>query len=686
MSGDAVRLSLPPSASATPRSKLESLSREDLIYFIKKQVDNLKLSRLENSKLSEEILSLRNALKDSEASDKNVNLTEGHNFERTDLEKENKQLKKDVDSLKDLIANLEKKLEENKTTDNTATAVQEQKDEEDVSEAREELMKVKNQNKELQWTVDELRSLLDDTNQELTAFKEKRSVENVFSLEIADYEKTVEKLQKELKFSKEECKSLTNDLTKSRDEFAAVSDEKVRLNTSLNKMKAAILKMKTNFDEKKTANESAEKEILLLKEKISSLNEERDAEKLSFSEAISNSQQKIHQLEENVLLLNKEVESLRSVKESFQRQYEDLLEEHNTFKARATFVLQQKQSNNVEADEDRLESLEETIRSQKKSLENLMHSQHVLQDELAAEREYSLSLASKLREAEQQMNATLEAHKKKFRLSEQRQEFEARFVSEAQLNHELATQIDASSTQHKKEKEELLLKFDEERKETALKMEQLKKNLEEERQKLKEIECSKVDQNVSIQRPFHGDDINMSSHCQSPAPLVQNPVSFNEVTNDRTLEEVLYGDDLSVNPVENWEKCVQTINWENVAKKAQKQLENTREILSESEAANVRLMEQTKLLKAEIRRMERNGERTDHVANTEYLKNIIIKFLAPEKVDSEREQLIPVLATMLKLNNDEIELLNSVVQADAPIESNKMSGWGSYLHRWSGFS
>lgn len=39
-----------------------------------------------------------------------------------------------------------------------------------------------------------------------------------------------------------------------------------------------------------------------------------------------------------------------------------------------------------------------------------------------------------------------------------------------------------------------------------------------------------------------------------------------------------------------------------------------------------------------------------------------IQFIAPEKVSSERGQLVPVLATMLKLSNEETELLNKVAQ------------------------
>uniref|UniRef100_A0A0K0D557 GRIP domain-containing protein n=1 Tax=Angiostrongylus cantonensis TaxID=6313 RepID=A0A0K0D557_ANGCA len=70
------------------------------------------------------------------------------------------------------------------------------------------------------------------------------------------------------------------------------------------------------------------------------------------------------------------------------------------------------------------------------------------------------------------------------------------------------------------------------------------------------------------------------------------------------------------------------------------------------------------LLKEEIRRLERNGERLNHFENSEYLKNVILKFLSPERVSGERVQLVPILATMLRLSPDETELLNRVASQD----------------------
>ncbi|KAK6033338.1 GRIP domain protein [Ostertagia ostertagi] len=95
-----------------------------------------------------------------------------------------------------------------------------------------------------------------------------------------------------------------------------------------------------------------------------------------------------------------------------------------------------------------------------------------------------------------------------------------------------------------------------------------------------------------------------------------------------------------------------------------KNLQHTRELLSDSEATNATLVAQSLLLKEEIRRMERNEERLSHIENSEYLKNVIIKFLCPERVSGERMQLVPILTTMLRLSPEETERLNRIAAQD----------------------
>ncbi|KAM8789214.1 GRIP and coiled-coil domain-containing protein 2 isoform 2-T2 [Rhynchonycteris naso] len=105
-------------------------------------------------------------------------------------------------------------------------------------------------------------------------------------------------------------------------------------------------------------------------------------------------------------------------------------------------------------------------------------------------------------------------------------------------------------------------------------------------------------------------------------------------------------------------------------------------LLRETEATNAILIEQIKLLKSEIRRLERNQEREKSVANLEYLKNVLLQFIFL-KPGSERERLLPVIHTMLQLSPEEKGRLAAIAQGEEENVS-RSTGWTSYLHSWSG--
>jgi len=115
-----------------------------------------------------------------------------------------------------------------------------------------------------------------------------------------------------------------------------------------------------------------------------------------------------------------------------------------------------------------------------------------------------------------------------------------------------------------------------------------------------------------------------------------------------------------------------------------KKVEHLTELLRESEANSMRLTEQAKVLKDEIRRLERNQEREKESANLEYLKNVILQFLKCRP--SEREQLVPVLTTMLKLSQDEKDLVVQLARGPENEETEEGGGWSSYVYRWTSFT
>lgn len=101
-------------------------------------------------------------------------------------------------------------------------------------------------------------------------------------------------------------------------------------------------------------------------------------------------------------------------------------------------------------------------------------------------------------------------------------------------------------------------------------------------------------------------------------------------------------------------------------------------LLAENEQDLAKLTQLNELLKEEVRRQERSMEREPHVQNSEYLKNIVLKFLTLNSGD-ERTRLVPVLNTILKLSPEETQALQNVAKGAESVGRS----WGSYLPIWS---
>ena len=116
---------------------------------------------------------------------------------------------------------------------------------------------------------------------------------------------------------------------------------------------------------------------------------------------------------------------------------------------------------------------------------------------------------------------------------------------------------------------------------------------------------------------------------------------------------------------------------------AEKKSTHLSSLLSESESENVRLNQLSSVLKEEIRTYRRSEERSKHIENLEYVKNIIVKFVTMPGSD-EKARLIPVLSTILKLSPAEIETIQKTVNIDAEEQvAQDAGGWSSYLGRWT---
>ncbi|KAJ3333302.1 GRIP and coiled-coil domain-containing protein 2 [Blyttiomyces sp. JEL0837] len=88
--------------------------------------------------------------------------------------------------------------------------------------------------------------------------------------------------------------------------------------------------------------------------------------------------------------------------------------------------------------------------------------------------------------------------------------------------------------------------------------------------------------------------------------------------------------------------------------------EQISEMLAEAEIENQKLQEQERILKEEIRELERKERRSETLIkqqNVEYLKNVLLSFLETEI----KEPLIPVIAKVLELSPDETRRLKQAL-------------------------
>ncbi|XP_043652719.1 GRIP and coiled-coil domain-containing protein 2 [Drosophila teissieri] len=106
-------------------------------------------------------------------------------------------------------------------------------------------------------------------------------------------------------------------------------------------------------------------------------------------------------------------------------------------------------------------------------------------------------------------------------------------------------------------------------------------------------------------------------------------------------------------------------------------------LLAENEQDLAKLTQMNDMLKEELRRQERSEEREQHMHNSEYLKNVFLKFLTLNNVD-ERQRLVPVLNTILRLSRNEMDMLNCVAKGQKVSPDGSSRSWTGFLSAWSG--
>ncbi|XP_058824692.1 GRIP and coiled-coil domain-containing protein 2 isoform X2 [Topomyia yanbarensis] len=549
-------------------------------------------------------------------------------------------------------------------------------------------------------------------NDELEAQKElKAEVErsrmivkkaNVLNLEMEAYEKSLGELNKKLETKKAQVRDLEGTVEAQDGTIKSLKSQIGLLEQSLTSERTHAQELKKNVDlqqEKLRLSEhqrgETNVELAQLKVEYERIKLEMESNRAELADAVTEKEKisSVLEMEKSKLLKqvysveNESAELKAKIKEK-EQEIEDVRTEFASYKIRAQSVL--KQNQNKDSGKER--ELEDEVQNLQKSLE-------LSQSKLANITQQTTEL-NKINEELKEDKARLHSRCKELRelLEESRLQNDSLLNENRNnnLTHQEALRTQRLQTEtlvncYKKQLEELQEKYSKD-------MENLQSQIGKSYQDSPDASDSRNnnashantgtlhrgqqhisdEQKISLLLMEREDgEGSESTSSQSASTLQQNRKISISSQNTRTrasrdlipLDELLNSsfDDTSVfDGTENSgvRAASPTVELQHTKEKLSKQESRVRHLtalLAEAEQDLAKLTQLNELLKEEVRRQERSIEREKHVHNSEYLKNVIFKFLTLSSGD-EKSHLVPVLNTILKLSPEETQKLNHVAK------------------------
>ncbi|XP_051938026.1 GRIP and coiled-coil domain-containing protein 2 isoform X2 [Hippocampus zosterae] len=547
------------------------------------------------------------------------------------------------------------------------------------------------------------------TAQELEQLRKEAQQNSLLDMEMADYERLVKELNAKLSEKDECCEVLKAQITKLTEKEETLRKETETLKSQLNqeeektsKIKQLLVKSKKELaDAKKQENslallqaslrgelEANQQQLESTKIEVCDLTTERHHLQDQLRSALEQQQRTRSSLQQRL-------DSLQQERDIAKTELVATAEEFESYKVRVHNVLKQqksKLSGQGESDGSRLEREQlltqvDQLKSRLgESQQNLQSSTAELQ-QLQTEHDTLLERHNKIL----QENISKEADLRERLMSLQSENGDLRSEL-AQAQADSSCQIEAQRQTHR----EQLRKLQDDHRATVETLQGQLTRVEEQLYNLQSQNSS-----VLVQSSRKSLDTQRRTTDQNQAGLGQvasidlQSMAREECEGMETTENestspssILSLEHLLMSPDPKQEPFVWTVEptkdeLSHKLSTATRSLEHMNSLLHETEATNARLMEQINLLKSEVRRLERNQEREKSMANLEYLKNVLLQFIFLRS-GSERQALLPVIHTMLQLSPDEKSKLAAIAQGDEEASGTRGTGWGSYLHSWSG--
>ncbi|XP_065179104.1 GRIP and coiled-coil domain-containing protein 2-like isoform X2 [Sycon ciliatum] len=595
----------------------------------------------------------------------------------------------------------------------------------------------------LRQEADSVRSKYEDQSQkreslakELEQVRKEASKSNLMNLELDDYERTITSLEsriKELEGKVAEADTLYEKQVTISESFkkdvAAVEGQKVQAEKDKSKIKQLALKTKKELADAQQQISTLEEEHRALRDQLENASQSTESGKVEVSqmatELVTLREQLQVQLEAHrrtEQLLQQRLSSAQAELSSSKNQLATVQADYETYKVRVHSVLkQQKQKPQAPEDSslkelcdqraDSVQQLNRQLADMTEALSTSSKEREEVEDELQQLNDRYSMLRAEAQQQErdfrdrleklqtQHASSELERVETMRQLNSQSEALTAAFKEEtARLRDQHASEAKFMSERNQSLQDQLASVIGQlgSAEETVA---QLRSKIASEQAQAtigaasgKSQQHRAVVKPLSLQLSGSAASEEVASASSPPAATVASPVVAPSVA--ASFEKLLNS------PLALADDQVSTAGSDASSRGAaslKHQVQHVTDLLNESEANSQLLTQQVAILKEEIRRLERNEARREEVANFEYLKNVVIKFLSSD--GKGQKDLIPVLDTLLKLSPQEKLFIEKASSGRAVAQPNLIpdtdgarraasaaySNVSSYMRSWTGY-
>lgn len=645
----------------------------------KLKVKNLQALQNENDKLLDEVEKLKAA--------------------NHDYEKKVKSLEAEMSDIKNCSSN--EKMDKTKL-DNTIKACQTQ-----IKSLKQEKESMNLIRKEIEKERDSLKTELAKKSEELGAMKtqcdklkseieRKKSAEkqsSVLNLEIEAYEKSLNDATHKLEKSKITIQELKEEAESKEATIKALNAQIKFLEENIESEKMHSLELKQQIDIQHAKFKESEHEKMELRTQLQDRTQESEDFKSEVNSlqlqlsTIASDREKLcsslqaekEKLLRSVLSLEENVDEYKNRLRTTEHELEDLRAEYASYKIKAQSVLRQSQSK----ESSRERELEEELNACHKSTETLTIKLKAATDALESNEKKIEDLRQDNERVQRRCKELIQA------LEDSRLQNEQLLEDNRKQSHDYQDslksyrlQIETLNNCYKTQIEDLEKKH-------QIELEELRKQ---------GMHLANMDSKLTSRvGPFGGpnkptndeqkiDLILMEREDAEGSETTSTAATKRKISASKSRRDFVPLDELLNSPledtlIEDFRSVSPTLELQQTKEKLHVQesrVKHLTALLAENEQDLAKLTQLNELLKEEVRRQERSMEREPHVQNSEYLKNIVLKFLTLNSGD-ERTRLVPVLNTILKLSPEETQALQNVAKGAESVGRS----WGSYLPIWS---